>query len=114
MKRTRVYISGMITALKEDQYRMAFNKATIFLGEAGYEPVDPSLLGKPEHNSWDYYMRKAIAQLVECDEIYMIDGWRNSKGARLEWHIAKNLGMPIMEEGIEENLDKGNYGQEQY
>ena len=44
----KVYISGMITSLKEDQYRKAFKDAADYLRKEGHEPVDPSKLGKPE------------------------------------------------------------------
>ena len=89
----KVYISGQITSLTQDKYRKAFNRATIDLGESGHEPVDPSLLGKPEQYSWHYYMKKAIPQLCECDAIYMLRGWEKSKGARLEQVIAQGLDM---------------------
>tara|TARA_R100001377_G_scaffold7305_1_gene3895 strand:+ start:194 stop:532 length:339 start_codon:yes stop_codon:yes gene_type:complete len=110
----KVYISGMITSLKEEQYRKAFNKAANHLTKLGHEPVDPSLLGKPEHHAWDYYMRKAIVQLVECDAIYMLSSYNVSKGALLEKKIAEALGMTVwIEQTVNEDLDTGNYGQEE-
>ena len=36
----KVYISGMITSLKEDQYRKAFKEAAKYLEEEGHEPVE--------------------------------------------------------------------------
>ena len=94
----RVYISGQITSLTQDTYRKAFNKATIEIGENGHEPVDPSLLGKPEQHSWHYYMKKAIPQLLECDAIYMLNDWEKSKGATLERTIAQALDMGVFYE----------------
>ena len=94
----KVYISGQITSLQQDEYRKAFNKATIDLVENGHEPVDPSLLGNPEHHSWNYYMRMAIPQLCGCDAIYMLNGWGQSKGAALEKTIAMGLDMGIFYE----------------
>tara|TARA_R110001583_G_C5630751_1_gene407011 strand:+ start:1611 stop:1946 length:336 start_codon:yes stop_codon:yes gene_type:complete len=107
----KIYISGMITGLKHDQYRKKFKEAVEFLRSEGNDPVDPSELGKPEHHSWDYYMRKAIPQLCECDGIYMLEGWQESKGARLELQIARSLDMNVVEQSMEDNLDEGNYGQ---
>jgi len=98
----KVYISGMITSLKADQYKKAFKKAAKYLREQGHEPVDPSTLGKPEQRSWHYYMKKAIPQLCECDAIFMLRGWGKSKGAQLERTIAQGLDMPIFEEGSED------------
>lgn len=109
----KVYISGMITSLKEDQYRKAFKDAADYLRKEGHEPVDPSKLGKPEQRSWHYYMKKAIPQLCECDAIFMLRGWAGSKGAKLERMIARELDMPVFEEGVEIDLDTGNYGQQE-
>ena len=112
----KVYISGQITSLKHDQYRKAFAAAAKFLEKEGHEAVDPSKLGKPEQRSWHYYMKKAIPQLCECDAIYMLKGWGNSKGAQLEMTIAKGLDMPIFyaseEQNALEDLDTGDYGQQ--
>ena len=44
---------------------------------------------------WVYYMKKALALLVESDCIYMLDGWEKSKGARLEFWIATELNIPV-------------------
>jgi hypothetical protein len=40
-------------------------------------------------------MRMAIAQLVQCDEIHMLRGWKESKGAKLEHEIAQQLGLLV-------------------
>ena len=112
----KVYISGMITSLKHDEYRKEFDKAAQYLRSEGHEPVDPSQLGKPEHRSWHYYMKKAIPQLLECDAIYMLRNWSSSKGARLERHIALELDMPCFTQAEEENksldMDTGGYGKQ--
>jgi D-alanyl-D-alanine dipeptidase len=117
----KVYISGMITALKHDEYRNAFKATAKLIEESGHTPVDPSDLGKPEHRSWHYYMKKAIPQLCDCDAIYMLNNYRKSRGAKLELTIAEGLDMPVFYQMIEEtadsqrllNLDIGNYGQEE-
>jgi hypothetical protein len=41
-------------------------------------------------------MRNDIKHLINCDDIYMLRGWWRSKGARLERHIAKVLGLGIV------------------
>ena len=42
------------------------------------------------------YIKQDIEILILCDEIYMLRGWWRSKGARLEHHIAKVLGLKII------------------
>ncbi len=110
----KVYISGPITGLRNDKYRDKFREADKKLHEEGHYAIDPSVFGKPGQRSWDYYMRVAIPELCKCDAIYMLEGWRHSKGARLELHIARELGMEIRDHESEENLDLGGYGQEEF
>ena len=61
----------------------------------GYSVTSPAELhGDDVSQSWDWYLRRDIAALVECDEIALLPGWMNSRGARLEHHVAAMLGMP--------------------
>ena len=43
------------------------------------------------------YMREDIKILARCNAICMLPGWKHSKGARLEYRIAKILNMQILE-----------------
>jgi len=43
-----------------------------------------------------------IDRLLPSDGIYMMQGWRKSKGALLEHHRAKERGLQIYEEGVNE------------
>ncbi|WP_448826943.1 DUF4406 domain-containing protein [Capnocytophaga bilenii] len=43
-------------------------------------------------------MVKDIVDLLQCKAIYMLQGWQESKGARIEHYIATEIGMPIMYE----------------
>jgi hypothetical protein len=69
------------------------------LRDKGYEVVNPfdldwNELGK-RRLTWPEYLRRDLQALLTCDGIYMIRGWQNSKGARLERNVAKRLGMKI-------------------
>ena len=37
-----------------------------------------------------------LGDLVDCDAIYMLRGWENSKGARAEHAVAVWVGLDIM------------------
>ena len=90
MKRT--YISGPMTGLPDANYP-EFNRVARELRELGYQVENPA--ENPRCDSWEAYMRLAIAQLVKCDEIHMLRGWKQSRGARVELLIAQTLGMVV-------------------
>ena len=43
-------------------------------------------------------MRESIKALATTDKIYMLKGWEDSKGAKLERVIAQGLDIPILYE----------------
>lgn len=85
----KVYISGAMSRHK-DLNRPAFEKAEELLTKNGYEAINPHKIGHKTDN-WVLCMKKDIIALMECNAIYMLKGWHRSKGARLEWFIAKCL-----------------------
>ena len=92
MSRGRVYISGPITGVDFGN-RFAFMGARAVLELCGYEAVDPSEVHLDDEASWSDYMRADLKLLLDCNFIYMLEGWENSKGARLERELAKILGI---------------------
>jgi hypothetical protein len=46
-----------------------------------------------ENGSWEDYMKRDLVLLLRCDYIYLLDGWEYSKGARLEYNIACDVGI---------------------
>ena len=105
----KIYISGPIS---NDPYHAdAFNKASDYLNYLGYDVVNPldikakNFTGPDrEIKHWDYCMRKAVKLLMDCDQIYMLEGWEDSRGAALEQKIALELAMPRMFET--EDIDR--------
>lgn len=98
----KIYISGAITGQDPDEVRGRFDEAGIRLQEAGYcdasEVVNPLDNGLPADSSWEDHMRADLKMLVDCDAVYMLKGWKMSKGATLENYLAKRLGMMIIEQ----------------
>jgi hypothetical protein len=98
--RMRVYISGPMTGIPEFN-RPAFIKAKCKLIALGYDVISPVDVGDelaermaPTKPNWTDYMRDDIRALVECEAIYLLDGWDKSKGATAEKRIADDLGIP--------------------
>lgn len=90
----RIYISGPMTG-KPDLNRPAFNAKAAELRALGHEVVNPAELPEIPGGTWHDYMKADIKLLLECDAIYMLPGWVGSKGAALEYDIARDLGMEI-------------------
>lgn len=96
----KLYISGPITCRAHDEAFYEFEQAEKALRDLGFTPVNPmkanGLNGDGEHHAWAKYMRRDIALLLECDGLYMLPRWKESRGACLELHIAKSLEIPIV------------------
>ena len=75
----------------------AFEQAAASLRALGYTVVSPHECEEVHHDApkpWEYYVRKdLIAMLQTCDTIVMLDGWGDSNGACLEYHVATHLGF---------------------
>lgn len=90
----RIYISGPMTGIPKHNYPK-FNRFATELREQGYDVVNPAELDDVAEDpaEWHHYLRRDIVELVGCDSIFMLDGWENSKGAKLEHHLAIELGF---------------------
>lgn len=94
----KIYISGKISGTDLTETRKRFAAVAKVTKRLGYEPVNPLENGLSEHDSWEAHMLKDIADLLQCKAIYMLQGWKDSKGACIEHYIATEIGMPIMYE----------------
>lgn len=91
---SRIYLAGPMTGLPEFNYP-AFHAEAARLRQLGYHVENPAENNAPADTTWSGYLRLALAQLITCDSIAMLQGWDKSKGARLEYHVASELGMQV-------------------
>ena len=94
----KIYISGKISGTDLTETRARFAAVAKAMKRLGYEPVNPLDNGLSEHDTWEAHIVKDIATLLQCKAIYMLQDWQESKGARIEYYIATEIGMPIMYE----------------
>ena len=90
----RVYIAGPITGFDLQERILTFRKYQSDLqavGNTTVNPFDCHPLGIP----WEEAMKADIKELVSCDAIYLLPGWAESKGARIEFNLAVDLGMEV-------------------
>ena len=96
-----IYISGKITGT--DDYKDRFLKAEQKLRSRGFDVLNPVKVGEwlerylaPEVPTWIQYMKQDIKAMMLADCIYMLKGYQESKGARLELFLAKVLKYEII------------------
>lgn len=96
----KIYISGKISGLPLKAAKQKFKWHSAFLKLKGFEPVNPFEINQisPE-KTWTDYMLIDIKHLFGCDAIYMLKDWGQSRGARIEYQIARELQLKIYFEG---------------
>ena len=98
----RVYLSGPITGLSEEEYTRRFATAERHYEAAGYEVVNPVTIGQELQKTipqptWGDYMKVDLEALATCTHIALLEGWENSRGAQSEKREALKLGLEIMQ-----------------
>jgi hypothetical protein len=91
----KIYISGPITGRPLEQAEAEFAHAAERLASRGWEVVNPMALPVHETHDQSYaaYMREDLRELLDCGAIYLLPGWRYSRGARCEKQVADILEM---------------------
>ena len=93
----KVYISGKITGYDLKVAEAKFNESEEFLRLKGFHPINPFKLSETHQDkTWKDYMIDDIRWLFDCDAIYLHNDWWQSKGARIEYQIAKELNLKVM------------------
>lgn len=92
---SRTYLAGPMSGLPDDNYP-AFHAAAGALRAIGQVVESPAENPKPGVPTWENYLRAALTQMLRCDSILLLPGWEESRGARLEKHVAEALGMTVL------------------
>lgn len=94
------YIAGPMTGY-EDHNSPAFHEAEDHLEEfysaACFNPAKN--FGGDTGLSWETYLRSDIQAIAKSRNIYLLQGWRQSRGACFEYLVAKTLGLGIEKQG---------------
>lgn len=101
-----IYVSGPMTGIEHWNFP-AFAAAVADLRSAGYDVVSPHEVALPcgcsggparcgaDEHTWAEYLRGDLVALLDCTAVALLPGWESSRGAALETHVAKALGMPV-------------------
>ena len=91
-----VYLSGPMTGLP-DFNRPAFHAAAAALREQGHVVINPAEVDLGPDATWVDYMRVHLAEIARrVTQVFVLPGWESSRGAQLEVHVARSLGLPVV------------------
>lgn len=101
-----IYISGKITGIEKEAV-VLFQKAKKYLEGEGFKVVNPMELPDDHDKSWNSYMKVCLKALNGCDGIYMLNNYKDSKGALLELELAERLRLTVDYENCKDLLTHG-------
>lgn len=96
MKQHRIYIAGKVSGEDYNQTYEKFCRIEKMLEGLGHEAVNPMKLVSKHLNNWGEEMKICISKLMECDSIYLLNDWADSRGAKLEYDLANALGYRLI------------------
>jgi hypothetical protein len=90
-----LYVSGPMSGYDECNFP-AFNEAAGYLRSLGHPVVNPADFGADPGVRWADCLKRDLVVLIHCEAVVTLDGWEKSNGARLEVHVATELGIPVV------------------
>lgn len=94
-----LYVIGPVTGI-ENENADAFYEAARSLRKVDFGAVIPHQVVK-RTATWEEAMHASIEEMTRCDDgvffyggVAMIDGWEQSRGARIEHDLAMAIGIP--------------------
>ena len=97
----RIYISGPMTGLKQEEYvnRFAYAETVIRHDYKGCQVINPVAVSLYKQDmSYEDLMQIDLDLLAKCDAIYLMRGWSQSLGCNRELGYALGRGMMILRE----------------
>lgn len=92
----KAYISGRISGLNHHVAYGYFEQAEKFLCDQGHTPINPMRIKHEHGGTWQEYMLEDIRALMGCEAIFMLPNWGQSRGARIEYSVAREMGLRIL------------------
>ena len=89
----RIYLAGRIANCPD--YHARFANAACRLRLQGHDVFNPAAAGQEGRKLSDI-MAHVLPQVCQSDAIAMLPGWWRSGGARIEWLLARYLGLKVL------------------
>lgn len=91
----KVFISQPMSNLTDEEVFNTRARVTKYLEEMDFEVIDSWIR---EDGNPVYLLGRSIELLSQADKIYLVKGWKDSRGCRIEYEVAKAYNIDIMEE----------------
>lgn len=94
-----IYISGPMTGLPGKNFPRFF-EVEKELKAKGINCINPAKLEEDPNDPYEEILKVDLIHMLEyATGLYMLKGWEKSRGALVEWAIAKALNWDIYYEG---------------
>jgi len=91
----RLYLAGPMAGHADHNFAL-FNRVARLLRDQGYQVFNPAEnKDGGVRRSRAFYMRRDLPALMESDEVVVLPGWEQSRGASLEVWMAIDLDLPV-------------------
>jgi hypothetical protein len=90
-----IYISGPMTGIENYNFP-AFNLAADMLRRNGFNVLNPADFGANPKHTWADCLKRDLLAMFNADVVVTLPGAEKSKGAGLETHVARELGIPVV------------------
>lgn len=92
-----IYLSGPMTGIPGENYP-AFHTAAARLRELGYDVLNPAeTAGGVTHLDRTTFLSIDVGYVQAADAIVSMEGWKASRGSKLEMILGASLDKPIFE-----------------
>ena len=92
----KCYNAGKISGLSYLTARYKFEKFDKTIKDMGMIPVNPMEDGLKANRPWWMHLLYDLSLLLRCECVLFHPDWEDSKGAKIEFKIAKMLGKKII------------------
>ena len=96
----KIYLSGKISG--DPDFKEKFAQKERELTQQGYHVFNPAV--HPDMFTWEQFMELDLMALANCDSIYLLNDWKDSRGAKMEYDQAVKLGKEILFENKNERV----------
>lgn len=99
----RVYLAGPMSSYPLHNFP-AFDAAAAALRAQGHEVVSPAETDRAHgfdpsdtvsEKQYGLFLRRSLKAMLDCEAIALLPGWQQSRGARIEFEVAKGIGMAL-------------------